>query len=661
MRVWLGVVGALILLGSSSALAQSEDEAELQLFQLSDLLKQQTTVASTRALTVRETPGIVTVISRDEILAAGAKDLLDVLMLVPGFTPAVDVEGVVDVGVRGIWGHEGKILLLIDGVEMNELLYSTNQLGLHYPADQMDSVEIIRGPGSVRYGGYAELAVINIKTVGAKQLQGVELTADVGTTGDTPGSRTMSVLAAGKIASLGGLQVSAGAFLGEGNRSDRDYVDPYGTTTNLAERSAIRPAYLNLGLEWKGLKVRYIHDGYNMDQVDSYGASQANATTMGFTGDYLDAQYAWHPIGKLTVTPELSVRRQTPWETIDDTSEDFYTKSIQRWEGSLVADYDVLDSLTVTAGVDAYFDHAWLNTLEAAGSQTLFNGTDASVSYHNVAALAEVEWSSFVGNLTAGLRFEDHSQFGTSVVPRVALTKAIGDFHFKLLASRAFRAPGIENISEGQNVTPEHTTALEAEAGYAIANTLFATVNGFNTIVSDPIVYAYDPTTDSEYYKNFSQTGSRGFEVQLKLVTRRLRGTLNYSLASMTPNQVDLYAVPGKASMVLGMPNQKLAFYGSVTIWRDLTFDPTLVFLSERYGYVGDGQGNMVITHFNPRLLANAFLGYKNIGGSGVDLHVGIENLFDQDIAYLQPYNGGHPPLPGSGREYTARATVHFE
>ena len=664
MRSWVAWLSGAIVLASGSALAQSQpdDEAELQLFQLSDVLKQQTTVASTRALTVRETPGIVTVVSREEILASGAKDLLDVLMLVPGFTPAVDVEGVVDVGMRGIWGHEGKILLLIDGIEMNELLYSTNELGMHYPAQQMESVEIIRGPGSVRYGGYAELAVINIKTVGASKLQGVELSAQASTNGDTPGDRTMSALAAGKIESLGGVQLSAGVFLGEDDRSERDYVDPYGTSASLEGRSAMRPAYLNLGLEWKGLKVRYIHDGYNIDELDSYGNAEASPATEGFSGDYLDALYAWRPVPRLTVTPELSIRRQTPWEVSDDTSTDFFTASVQRVEASLTADYDLLDSLTLTGGVDGYADHAWVNTTEVAGSQTFFDANGATqISYKNVALLAEAEWTSFVGNLTAGLRFEDHSQFGSSLVPRAALTKAIGDFHFKLLASRAFRAPGIENISEGENVTPEHTTALEAEAGYAFANTLFATVNGFNTVISDPIVYSYDPVTDTEYYKNFSQTGSRGFEVQLKLVTRRVRASLNYSFASMTLNQVDLYAVPGKQSMVLGMPNQKLAGYGSITLWRDLTLDPTIVWMSERYGYVGDGQGNMVIAHFNPRLLVNAYLGYKNIAGSGVDVHAGVENLFDQDIAYLQPYNGGHPPLPGPGREYTARFTVHFD
>lgn len=91
MNISRGVlVLAVLAAGQGRAVAQdappaSDESSELELFELNDVLKKQTTVASTRALTVRETPGIVTVISRDEILASGARDLLELLMLVPGF------------------------------------------------------------------------------------------------------------------------------------------------------------------------------------------------------------------------------------------------------------------------------------------------------------------------------------------------------------------------------------------------------------------------------------------------------------------------------------------------------------------------------------------------------------------------------------------------
>src|SRR5947209_7894913 len=138
MRIglWAGLV-AFALAGTARAQEVRDGgegaESEMELFELNDLLTRDVAVASQKSSTLREAPGVVTVVSREEIQSSGARDLIDVLSLVPGFWFGVDVEGVVDVGLRGVWAHEGKTLLLVDGVEMNELLYSNNELFNHYP------------------------------------------------------------------------------------------------------------------------------------------------------------------------------------------------------------------------------------------------------------------------------------------------------------------------------------------------------------------------------------------------------------------------------------------------------------------------------------------------------------------------------------------------
>ena len=149
------VAMCFVMAAATGARAGAPIADDVQDLSLADLLDTQVDVASKKAQTSRETPGIVSVITRDDIVASGARDLVDVLALVPGFAPGVDVEGVVDLGIRGQWGHEGKILMLIDGQPMNELLYSTLQLGHHYPLENIDRIEVIRGPGSAIYGGYA--------------------------------------------------------------------------------------------------------------------------------------------------------------------------------------------------------------------------------------------------------------------------------------------------------------------------------------------------------------------------------------------------------------------------------------------------------------------------------------------------------------------------
>src|SRR4051812_14438705 len=92
--------------------AGARDISEVSLEALLDV---PITVVTKGARDARESPGVVTAVNREEILASGARDLLEVLQLIPGFSFHIDVFGVVGAGFRGLWAHEGKVLLLVDG------------------------------------------------------------------------------------------------------------------------------------------------------------------------------------------------------------------------------------------------------------------------------------------------------------------------------------------------------------------------------------------------------------------------------------------------------------------------------------------------------------------------------------------------------------------
>jgi outer membrane receptor for ferrienterochelin and colicin len=115
---------SLALAGSSVRAAVPANEVPDLGF--NDLLKMNVSVASVKPSTLRESPGIVSVVTAEEIRKSGARDLIDILRMVPGFDFGVDVQGTVGIGARGNWAHEGKVSLRIDGQEMNELLYSTS-------------------------------------------------------------------------------------------------------------------------------------------------------------------------------------------------------------------------------------------------------------------------------------------------------------------------------------------------------------------------------------------------------------------------------------------------------------------------------------------------------------------------------------------------------
>src|SRR5688572_21880304 len=163
---------------------------------LQKVLNQNLTVSSSKALTTRETPGIISLVTAEEIQNSGARDLTDILRLVPGFDIAQDLQFVMGIGLRGNWANEGKVLVLMDGQPFNELLYQTVAVGNRFPVDAIERIEIIRGPGSAIYGGSAEYGVINIITKAAASLNGVNVYGTAGFLSEATGRTNGGVMAA---------------------------------------------------------------------------------------------------------------------------------------------------------------------------------------------------------------------------------------------------------------------------------------------------------------------------------------------------------------------------------------------------------------------------------------------------------------------------------
>jgi outer membrane receptor protein involved in Fe transport len=147
---------------------------------MDELLNTKIKVGSSVPLTSRESPSILSVITEEEIRNSGARDIIDVLRMVPGVNFSYDVDGVIGISFRGMWANEGKMLIMVDGQEMNELVYNTIQFGSRFNLNEIKRIEMIRGPGSAMYGGTAELGVINIITKTGSDMNGVKVNAVYG-------------------------------------------------------------------------------------------------------------------------------------------------------------------------------------------------------------------------------------------------------------------------------------------------------------------------------------------------------------------------------------------------------------------------------------------------------------------------------------------------
>jgi hypothetical protein len=590
---------------------------------------------------------VVSLITRDEIQASGARDLIDVLRLVPGFDVGYDVQGVTGPSLRGLWGYEGKVLLLWDGVEMNETLYGTTQVGNHYPVDQIKRIEIIRGPGSAMYGGYAEVAVIQITSLGAEDIPGHLGAGLLYGLGKDATYRQGGHLVAGGNGDT--VKVTFGAFAGDGTRSDGDYTDPTGVTYNLKDHSKLRPLFANLGLTAGGFSFRAIVDQYSLEQRDNLGPATPTATGIRFSSTNLEAKYVWNLSKDLTLTPFVLWRDQRPW-WVDDPSAGTFKIQTTRTRFGVGLGWDLNAQWNLAAGLEGQTDKA---DVVAPTIFAFINGS-SHVSYTSKAAFAQLAFQGPL-NVTVGARFEDHSEAGSAFVPRFALTKAFGKWHFKVLYANAFRSPSIQNINQPFDplvrIEPEKTRTAEVEAGVQFGANL-VTLNIFDTVIKKPLVYV------AGTYFNGSRIGTQGVEVEWK--ARQAWGFINGNLTwfKAADNEVPQWGVSGHDSSLLGSSSTKATVAAGIKLPGGFTLGPSLIWLSDRYGYVTTpGVAGLALEQLPSDLLVNVNLGWTR-GALRADL--GLFDAGDRRRPFVQAYDGGHGPLPGPGREITFKLRYGF-
>ncbi|KPA15787.1 TonB-denpendent receptor [Candidatus Magnetomorum sp. HK-1] len=141
-----------------------EDQDEFEKLLL--VLNKYTKIATKTKLNSEYVPGIVTIFTRQEMDSRGLRTVRDVLSLVPGIEISMDAVGYRQVIVRGVGESvaSGNIKILINNISVNDNISSNAEIIMDMPVEHLERVEIIRGPGSALHGEFAYTGVINVIT-----------------------------------------------------------------------------------------------------------------------------------------------------------------------------------------------------------------------------------------------------------------------------------------------------------------------------------------------------------------------------------------------------------------------------------------------------------------------------------------------------------------
>ena len=174
-------MAVLVDAADTNRLSKSSDD--LENLTLEQLVNMQVTSVSKKQTDLFKSPAAIYVITQEDIRRSGLNSIPELLRMVPGLDVARIDATHWAISARGFNDqYSNKLLVLVDG----RSVYTPEFGGVYWSAEDMplediDRIEVIRGPGATLWGANAVNGVINIITKSAKDTQGGLLSVLYGT------------------------------------------------------------------------------------------------------------------------------------------------------------------------------------------------------------------------------------------------------------------------------------------------------------------------------------------------------------------------------------------------------------------------------------------------------------------------------------------------
>ncbi|HVV46249.1 MAG TPA: TonB-dependent receptor plug domain-containing protein [Bryobacteraceae bacterium] len=178
----LAFLAAIALSAAAQEAPETGQLASLKEMTLEQLSQIEITSVNKEPTPAFRTPAAISVLTSDQIHQSGVRTIPDLLRLIPGVNVSQIDSSQWAIGIRGFQGKLSKsVLVLIDGRSVYTPLFA----GVYWDMqdvmiEDIDRIEVIRGPGGTIWGSNAVDGVINIITKNARDTHGTLVTAGTG-------------------------------------------------------------------------------------------------------------------------------------------------------------------------------------------------------------------------------------------------------------------------------------------------------------------------------------------------------------------------------------------------------------------------------------------------------------------------------------------------
>ncbi|MEO8799388.1 MAG: TonB-dependent receptor, partial [Polyangiaceae bacterium] len=491
---------------------------------------EEVSAASRNAESVDDAPASVTIISSQELRAMAYPTIAEAVRGVRGMYLSNDTS-YATIGVRGFsrpGDYGNRILILIDGHPTNDDYIWSSYVGFdgRVDIDDVDRIEVVRGPGSVLYGTSAFFGVINLITRSREAPTHSEVAIGAVQTKVGKGRATEYW----RISKDAGAWTSVSAAVGAGQDyyfpelndagSATPRVDAYGHPYdgNARDVDGFRASTVNGRFWWKDFTVQWFLTSRKKKlPAAEYGTTLNDPNTrFADTRGFIEARYE----PKVSKETQIFTRAHVDMYDFDGLSS--YPTPAQdptstgperdtyrgRWggiEGRL--QYQV-DKVRVMFGGTGIYHFQTLQLGDTDTQPVVFdnNGNPGRNDPFAVAAgFVDADVTPVKGlKLSAGARLDYYSSldkfnFIDAFNPRVAaIVKVTPKDVIKVMAGKAFRAPSVYELYYqsttqirsgvgGNGLTPEQILSGEIEYSHHFTPTVTGLVTGYVNYVSNLI------------------------------------------------------------------------------------------------------------------------------------------------------------------------------
>ena len=595
-------------------------------------------VTATRSpLAASRAPASVSVVAGEQLRQEGITTVLEALRRVPGIA-------VVQTGSYGgatslfIRGGESKFAkVLVDGVPVNEAGGAFDFSALS--TDNLDRIEIVRGPASVLYGSDAMAGVIQLFTRRGAGDTGGDVSARTGPLDSRDleasvrgGNELVTYSAAGARHSTDGIQLF-----------NSQYRQSVGSALVGVRRAAVDA---QASVRYSDNLLHFPTNGSGQ-VVDSNAMHQDDRLSIG-----LDAGYRFTPVAEVRLSLASSdvhgVSDDQP-DSKGDTDGYYYTTTdrSRRRSGDLRLNLDLPASVKLTLGtqVERQWQDGSHTTSNFGPSVTPPNRRRTSGAYGQL--LFEPAEPLTV---TVGGRYERSEQFGEFFTWRGAgNARLTASTRVRASVGTAFREPTFSENFGGPFVkgnaalTPEHAVSFDAGVEQGIAGwgtvgvTLFS--NSFRDLID------YHSATSGPNYDNIARTKTSGAELEGR-VTLPFGVHADAAVTYLSTRVVD----PGtsKAVTALFVPGGRLLRRPMHTLDAGVGYRAPRGALEMRAHAVGTREDNYFAPDFTAAHVTLAPYTRTDLSGefnlldrkrTAVTLTARVENLFDTRYTDVAGFN----------------------